>query len=429
MKDKGSGDYTYTIAGGVILIVIFTTMSALFIYTSRRQTDIYDNQKKIARFYLNWTLLNEELYTASIDDSHYYQLMFNMSAFESSLQEMFVSRKLSPFHILPEEFADSFSAIYIKWPYLEKFFNTMISELSYSKNPKLVHDFLTSPLVQSFERDLIHLDSEFFRYSSIKLHRFHLLNNLIMIFLLLLLSGLLFFLNSLQQRQKAAARIRNLTQSLLRVQEEEKKQIAYNLHDDIIQDLVSIKMQLENLSNAFGPGEGIPSQKIKPLSNRMQELIQATRRISGAIRPYNLDHLGLVGAIREMCNDLVSQTGIQVEFLPTGMDKVRMDYTTKINLYRITQESLRNIRKHSGATGAVVRLISSSPRIILRIKDNGHGFNPAQVRARNTARETHLGLTSIEERTHLLSGELTITTGEEEGTEIKVTIPLNNREP
>jgi signal transduction histidine kinase len=428
MKQSASKDYAYTIIGGIILIVIFIAMSALFIYTSRRQTAVYDNQKNIARFFLNWTELNEELYAASYDQSHYYQLMVSMAVFESKLQDLFIPGKSNPFNILPKEFSDSFSAIYIKWPYVEKFFNIMISELSYSENPKLVYNFLTSPLVQSFEQDLKKLDRDFFRYSNALLRRFQLLIDLIGIFLLLLLSGLLLFLNSLHQRQKAAARIRKLTQSLLHVQEEEKKQIAYNLHDDIIQDLASIKMELENLSTTYESEAGVPSRDLRLLSGKMQELIQAARRISVSIRPYNLEHLGLVGAIRELCNDLVSRTGIQVEFLPIGLERVRMDYTTQINLYRITQEALQNIRKHSRASRVTVRLISSSPRIILRIKDNGRGFNPAQARTKKSVGGNHLGLTSIEERTRLLSGEFSISSREGEGTEIKVNVPLNERD-
>jgi signal transduction histidine kinase len=105
-----------------------------------------------------------------------------------------------------------------------------------------------------------------------------------------------------------------------------------------------------------------------------------------------------------------------------------MDYTTQINLYRITQEALQNIRKHSRASRVTVRLISSSPRIILRIKDNGRGFNPAQARTKKSVGGNHLGLTSIEERTRLLSGEFSISSREGEGTEIKVNVPLNERD-
>ena len=424
MNAENPGVHTHIIiAGGIFLLALFSTMIALFFFTSNQQTIISDNQRRISHFYLNWMVLKEELYISEFEQSDYYELIIRLSAFKTSINEVFVAEELNTVRLREEKVKDSFTAIYIKWPYLEKGLQQLISDISFKSDPDRLHSFFTSPLVESFEQDLMDLDREIYNISRNQLRRFQLLNNLIVIFLLLLLFGLVLFFYYIRQRNKSSEGIRTLTQSLLKVHEEEKKQIAYNLHDDIIQDMASLKIQLENLIDPGTEGKNIVPDDLKPISSSMQEIIQATRRISGTIRPYNLEHLGLVGAIRVMCNNMAAQTSIHIQFRPVGMDRIRSDYTTQINLYRITQEALRNIRKHSTATQAVVRIIASSPHIIVRVQDNCKGFNLAQLRSGISVQEDHIGLTSMEERTRLLHGQIHITSAPGKGTEIKVTVP------
>jgi signal transduction histidine kinase len=400
-------------------------MIVLFFHTSRQQSDISDNQRNISHFYISWMALKNELYSKSFEKTDLYRLILKFSTFKTSMNEVFASDKLTTVRTLDPRVRDNFSAIYVKWPYLDMGLQQIISGIGYENDPSAVHAFLTSPLVASFEQDLLTLDREVYNLSRDQLRRLQILNNLIIIFMLILFFGLNLHFYFVRQRNEASDRIRNLTQSLLRVQEEEKKQIAYNLHDDIIQDMASLRIRMENMIDEGKNGQPFVLEDLQKISDDMQEIIQSTRRISGSIRPYNLDHLGLVGAVRVMCNEMAAQTSIHVQFRPIGLDRLRLDYTTQINIYRIAQEALRNIRKHSAATHAAVRLIASSPHIILRIRDNGRGFNPSHLRSGPISQEPHIGLTSIEERTRLLHGEFQISAAPGKGTEIKVIVPMN----
>lgn len=400
-------------------------MIVLFFHTSRQQSDIADNQRNISHFYISWMALKNELYSKSFEKTDLYRLILKFSTFKTSMNEVFASDKLTTVRTLDPRVRDNFSAIYVKWPYLDKGLQQIISGIGYENDPSSVHAFLTSPLVASFEQDLLTLDREVYALSRNQLRRLQILNNLIIIFMLLLFFGLNLHFYFVRQKNEASDRIRDLTQSLLRVQEEEKKQIAYNLHDDIIQDMASLRIRMENMIDEGKNGQPVVLKDLQKISADMQEIIQSTRRISGSIRPYNLDHLGLVGAVRVMCNEMAAQTSIHVQFRPIGLDRLRLDYTTQINIYRIAQEALRNIRKHSAATHATVRLIASSPHIILRIHDNGCGFNPSHPHSGTVSQEPHIGLTSIEERTRLLHGEFQISAAPGKGTEIKVRVPMH----
>jgi len=415
---------TYNIAGVVILLILLSTMITLFFYTSRQQTIIADNQRTISHFYLSWVILKDELYSSTLEEKDYYPLIVSLSTFKSSFKEVFATESFNSRGSFDKDVNDSFRAIYVKWPYLDAGLQQLVSAISVERDPSQLQFFLTSPLVLSFENDLIELDHEIYRISRNRLRKFQLMNNVLIVFLLLLFFALVLYFYYNHQNSQASERIRALTQSLLKVHEEEKKQIAYTLHDDIIQDMASLKISVDNLIDVDPDTSNREIKHLRQISRAMQDIIQSTRRISGTIRPYNLDHLGLVGAIRMMCNDMARQTRVHVQFRPVGMEKIRLDYTTQINLYRITQEGLRNIRKHSSASHAIVRLIASSPHIILRIKDNGRGFNPTQIRTSDEHQGNHIGLTSIEERTKLLRGRVQISSGPGKGTEIKVQVPI-----
>jgi len=425
MKKAKRIPHSHSITGAVILLILLCATIVLFFYTSRQQTDISDNQRNISHFYISWMALKNELYSKSFEKSDLYRLVIKFSTFKTSMNEVFASDEFTTVRVLDPRVRDNFSAIYVKWPYLDRGLQQIISGIAYENDPASVHEFLTSPLVNSFEQDLLTLDREVYTLSRNQLRKLQILNNLIIIFMLLFFFGLNLHFYFIRQKNEASDRIRNLTQSLLRVQEEEKKQIAYNLHDDIIQDMASLKIRLENIIDGDKNGQPVVLNDLQRISADMQEIIQSTRRISGSIRPYNLDHLGLVGAIRVMCNEMAAQTSIHVQFRPIGLDRLRLDYTTQINIYRIAQEALRNIRKHSAATHATVRLIASSPHIILRIRDNGRGFNPSHLNSSTVSQEPHIGLTSIEERTRLLHGEFQISTAPGKGTEIKVRVPMH----
>jgi signal transduction histidine kinase len=144
------------------------------------------------------------------------------------------------------------------------------------------------------------------------------------------------------------------------------------------------------------------------------------------LRPPALDELGLVQALFQYCDDFSEDNGINVDFHSAGMKDLKLDFDTEINLYRLIQEGLTNIKKHAGADHVTIRLVAAFPNIILRIKDNGRGFN-LQERLANITKEKRMGIRSIEERVKLLQGEMEIQSRPMQGTKISIKLPYKDK--
>jgi signal transduction histidine kinase len=124
----------------------------------------------------------------------------------------------------------------------------------------------------------------------------------------------------------------------------------------------------------------------------------------------------------QFCKDFSDKIGVRVEFQSAGIDNLDLDYDTKINLYRLLQEGLNNVRKHADASNAKIRLISSFPNVILRIEDDGKGFD-LKERLAKTSSEKRMGLSSMEQRAAILMGRIDIESSPGKGTKVVIKIP------
>ncbi len=220
--------------------------------------------------------------------------------------------------------------------------------------------------------------------------------------------------------------IKDLTRQLIKVQEDERLRISRELHDDLAQNLSALKIICENFFGfSFGIGPGL-RKKIKKMTRICQESIDSIRQLTYNLRPASLDQLGIVKTVSEYCKDFQHTNNIEVEFYSAGLDKLRLDFDTEINIYRVVQESLHNIKKHADASLVKVNLISSYPNIILQIEDNGKGFDLSS-RKKELITEKRMGLISIEERVGLLKGMFKIQSKKKVGTRIHVEVPCNER--
>ena len=220
--------------------------------------------------------------------------------------------------------------------------------------------------------------------------------------------------------------VHRLTQQLMKAQESERQMISRELHDCIGQDLSTLKIGIGTLLDNQPVIPAKIKQKVSQFSQILQETIMAVRDLAYTLRPASLDQLGLVKTVFQHCEDYSEKTGMTVDFVSAGMDDLRLDFDTEINLYRLIQEGLSNIRKHADANHVIIRLIASFPTIILRIEDNGKGFEVKQrlVTAQN---EKRMGLRSMEERISLLGGKMGIHSRPSEGTKIVVEVPYKER--
>ncbi len=232
--------------------------------------------------------------------------------------------------------------------------------------------------------------------------------------------------NDITQLQRSKEQIRTLTQRLISAQESERHQIALYLHDHLAQNLSMVNIGCRMLFDKWPEAPEAIRQKVNELSGMLEASIRDVRDLTYDLRPASLDQLGLVRTVYDYCKSFSERHPIAIDFASAGLDNSRLDAALEINLYRVIQESLNNIALHSEATHVTIRLVKSHPNIILRINDNGKGFDEkTQMIASMKAKR--MGLRNMEERIHLLSGVFKIHSRPQEGTKILIRVPVKER--
>ena len=213
--------------------------------------------------------------------------------------------------------------------------------------------------------------------------------------------------------------LRRLTEKLFQSQEEERRRIARELHDESGQSLTAVKLALERLE------ENVPSQE-KGLRQAIGEIIMMVRRTSSEIRhlsyhlhPTLLSDLGLEPALDLYFKEIKNHTGHNIEFSMVGFDH-RLDADMETVFYRFSQEALTNALKHSGSNNFRLSIIKSYPKIIFRAEDDGVGFDTQII----GTDKRNLGLLGMRERTSLLGGNFQLRSNPGEGTRIRIEIPF-----
>ena len=223
--------------------------------------------------------------------------------------------------------------------------------------------------------------------------------------------------------KEAKKQIRELSRKIITAQEVERQRISRELHDRVAQTLSFLKIASQNL---FDNGEKVSAglkRKADDITKTLDACMQETRRISYDLRPPELDQLGLIKSVYKFCNDFSSSAEINTDIQIAGMNEIPLDAEMEINIYRIIQEALNNIRKHAQASRASVKLLGTFPDIIIRIKDNGKGFDAALGEAATLKQKKRMGLVNIQERVRLMNGRLCISSQKNMGTKIQILFP------
>ncbi len=216
--------------------------------------------------------------------------------------------------------------------------------------------------------------------------------------------------------------IQDLAGKLLTAQEEERRRLARELHDDLTQRLAVLAIEAGKLEGQLeSSGGGVP-EKLRDMKEQMVKLAADVHTISRQLHPSILDDLGLVSAIESECTSFSEREGIRVKYESKNVPAV-LPKDVALCIYRIIQESLRNIAKHAQTREAHVTLTGNDGGIHLSIKDTGIGFHPAQGRGK-----PGLGLASMEERVRLIQGDLSVQSRPGQGTVIEVRVPLTGGE-
>jgi len=228
---------------------------------------------------------------------------------------------------------------------------------------------------------------------------------------------------NLRERRLADAKLKQLTQRIIDIQEEERGRVARELHDGISQMLVGVRYALELTRRKLGGNPAVSDSLNKGIDG-LGSTIQEVRRISRDLRPGVLDDLGLGPALQSLTDDFSSRTGIITE-LETVVFRNRLDPEARIALYRIAQEALNNIERHAEAKNVQIVLKGHRKGAMLRIRDDGVGMIwPRPVRRQNAG----LGLRNMQERIEQLGGTLRILSARtgQTGTVIEAQVPLSH---
>ena len=209
-----------------------------------------------------------------------------------------------------------------------------------------------------------------------------------------------------------------LSRQLLKAQEEERRRISRELHDETGQSLMVLRFHLEMLRGDAKTDE--QKNKIGEALEVLDRTIEGLRRTIARLSPRVLEELGLVAAIRRQAQLLVKHTGIKPH-LELQDDVGFLDHDLQVALYRSVQEALHNLAKHSRASNFTVRLAASSNKVSLSIEDDGIGFSP------RTAQERGYGLTGMRERAAALGGSMKVRSERGKGTQIHIVFPFGHR--
>ncbi len=222
---------------------------------------------------------------------------------------------------------------------------------------------------------------------------------------------------NIRERSLADAALKRLTQRIIDTQEEERGRVARELHDGISQVLVSVRYALELAERRLSLGDARAGESLKKGLASLSTAIHEVRRISRDLRPGTLDDLGLGPALKTLTDEFSDRTGITSE-LETVVFRNRLDDDAKTALFRVAQEALTNIERHSNASHVAIRVFGHEGGATLRIQDNGTGFQPDQARG-------GLGLRNMQERVEQLEGTLRVLSSES-GTLIEAEVPLSH---
>ena len=208
---------------------------------------------------------------------------------------------------------------------------------------------------------------------------------------------------------------------LLSNREQERKHLAREIHDEVIQDLLSINYELEGLETEQVISPAL-SQDLSRVREDIRGLIDNLRRICGNLRPPTIDSLGLGAALQSYTHDWSVRTGIEVT-LEVDANLKRMPETTELSIFRIAQEGLNNIWRHASATAVKISLQHTSLRTLLvSIEDNGQGLSD-EIDLANLSKDGHYGLLGISERVAFLKGKMRLMNRPDGGSLLQVEIP------
>ena len=216
--------------------------------------------------------------------------------------------------------------------------------------------------------------------------------------------------------ESTQVRLQGFNRALITAREQEATRIARELHDDVGQRLAVVSIGLSRLRPAITDAALGTGGQITRLQEQIGSVARSLRELSHQLHPGALEHVGLAAALQMKCEEVRQVTGLAIQMQSGELPLIRQD--TALCLYRVAQEALTNVVRHSGARRVEVVLRPEQSQVVLEVRDDGRGFNPGAPNGRG------LGLHSLTERVRLLGGRLTVQSGQGRGTLLQAALPL-----
>ena len=224
------------------------------------------------------------------------------------------------------------------------------------------------------------------------------------------------------ESQAMQKKLRQLTRQIITAQEEERKMISRELHDDVVQTLVGINVELSALSKEASVGLSAMKAKIARTQRLVENSVNAVHRFARELRPAVLDDLGLIPALHAYSQNLAEREKIKIRMTAFGGVEA-LGSAKRTVLFRVAQEALTNVARHAQASQVKMSLAESAGAIQMEISDNGKSFHVGKALTAGNSRR--LGLVGMRERVEMVGGTLKIESAPGRGTTVRAEIPFN----
>jgi len=232
--------------------------------------------------------------------------------------------------------------------------------------------------------------------------------------------GILIFSEDITHRKHAEEELLGMGRRLIEAHEQERTRIGRDLHDDVVQRLVMLAIELEGVKRDVPDSAGELGRRIRDLQNQTTQITNDVQLLSHELHSSKLEYLGIVGAAKNFCKEFSEGQKVEIDFQNYDLPTV-VPSELSLSLFRVLQEALRNATKHSGVKRFEVRLWGSTGAINLTVSDLGAGFDQEAAK-----KSSGLGLTSMQERLRLVDGELSIKSQPKGGTTVHARVPFNS---
>jgi two-component system sensor histidine kinase DegS len=228
----------------------------------------------------------------------------------------------------------------------------------------------------------------------------------------------------LLEARRLQSRSRRVAHQVLLAQEAERKEISRDLHDEVVQTLAGINVQLATLKETSAINSRSLRTRIGKTQRLVEQSVQIVHRYARKLRPAMLDDLGLIPALRAFARDLPGRTGLRIH-LTASPEVESLDNARRTVLFRVAQEALTNVTRHAHAHNAIVRIQKMDDRVRLEVSDDGRSFSVE--RTMSSRSNKRLGLVGMRERMEMVGGTLAVVSSRGHGTRITAEIPFRTR--